>query len=85
MNKESGAHLESLPPSGTPADQRSEELEEVGAGIDQLHQHQHELADRLQQDQHYVEEIQAEVTKEAEEARHLTEELGSSTEQERTQ
>ena len=65
--------MESGPLSEEQAAQRSEGIEEVGAGIDHLHQHQHELADRLQQDQHYVEEIQEEVANESNEARNLAE------------
>lgn len=46
MNRETGEHKDILSSSEERAAHRSEEREELGAGIDQQHQHIQKIADR---------------------------------------
>lgn len=85
MNQETDEHQDRLSSSEETAAQKSEERQELGAGIEQLHEHIQKIADHLQHDQEYVAEIQKEVAEESAEARHITESLRPGTKQERTE
>jgi molecular chaperone GrpE (heat shock protein) len=82
MSQETDEHQDRLPSSEATPAQKSEEHQELGAGIDQLHQHIQEIADHLKHDQQYVADIQKEIARESEAARHITESLKPATKQE---
>ena len=57
--------METGGPEEQPPVQKSDQIEEAGAGLDQLLQDQKKLAERLEGEQRHLEEIQEQVVRES--------------------